>query len=605
MYGKDVRGSIHDGIDAINKETEAASSLSKITKNKQAILETKYDNQIANMTNENPSISELVDFRTSGFTGETFITAGKRADVIDELLLEQEQRLRESGLNVKSKRFGAIGDGKSHPLSERFETLEKAKSIYPHATSLSQEIDWAAIQLALDECYNHGINYGEDGSTPSIVLIPFGLYLTGDSFVWRQGVKILGTGTMRGNNIVGKSGGTTIMLKKDVNKSVFYANTFIHGSSMLDVKIVQEEGSVLDVSNAHGIHIDGNPKEISGFGELTYLDRVAIEYMGGDGIKFGQGTESQPINLGHLSLHRNQGYGINFDGENYGHVRALSIKGDLKSSYKGKGLIRIANVSGQSNFLFETVGVEADGTGNINEAIMIENTTAPNITIQQLDIRVFGDLSNEAAAIRVKSSTISTSNIGPVLNVVKVVQSVTSGKTGYKYFLYDENIVSASPQSYILMSTVNKKGVITDSVIKYQNNWNNPRAADIYRSVKDGKTWSVGAGNHITSKNHQNDHVMRINHPENGATDGEVAWYPGTETNIMRLLNHGELWLLKSLSLGNAYDSPIIKILTGSGSPEGVVTGWKGWIYLRDDGGSGTTLYVKETGLGNMGWVAK
>jgi hypothetical protein len=43
----------------------------------------------------------------------------------------------------------------------------------------------------------------------------------------------------------------------------------------------------------------------------------------------------------------------------------------------------------------------------------------------------------------------------------------------------------------------------------------------------------------------------------------------------------------------------------GTGSPEGVVTAPVGTAYLRDDGGAGTTLYVKDSGAGNTGWVAK
>jgi len=43
----------------------------------------------------------------------------------------------------------------------------------------------------------------------------------------------------------------------------------------------------------------------------------------------------------------------------------------------------------------------------------------------------------------------------------------------------------------------------------------------------------------------------------------------------------------------------------GSGSPEGVVTAVVGSIYTRSDGGAGTTLYVKESGSGNTGWIAK
>ena len=43
----------------------------------------------------------------------------------------------------------------------------------------------------------------------------------------------------------------------------------------------------------------------------------------------------------------------------------------------------------------------------------------------------------------------------------------------------------------------------------------------------------------------------------------------------------------------------------GSGSPEGVVTAPVGSIYHRTDGGASTSLYVKESGTGNTGWIAK
>lgn len=44
---------------------------------------------------------------------------------------------------------------------------------------------------------------------------------------------------------------------------------------------------------------------------------------------------------------------------------------------------------------------------------------------------------------------------------------------------------------------------------------------------------------------------------------------------------------------------------SGSGSPEGVLTAPVGSLYTRTNGGAGTTLYVKESGSGNTGWVAK
>lgn len=46
-------------------------------------------------------------------------------------------------------------------------------------------------------------------------------------------------------------------------------------------------------------------------------------------------------------------------------------------------------------------------------------------------------------------------------------------------------------------------------------------------------------------------------------------------------------------------------LITGTGSPEGVVTATKGSQFLRTDSAQTTSLYVKETVSGNTGWVAK
>lgn len=48
-----------------------------------------------------------------------------------------------------------------------------------------------------------------------------------------------------------------------------------------------------------------------------------------------------------------------------------------------------------------------------------------------------------------------------------------------------------------------------------------------------------------------------------------------------------------------------LRLLTGTGTPEGAVTAGVGTLFLRTDGGTSTTLYVKESGTGNTGWVAK
>lgn len=46
-------------------------------------------------------------------------------------------------------------------------------------------------------------------------------------------------------------------------------------------------------------------------------------------------------------------------------------------------------------------------------------------------------------------------------------------------------------------------------------------------------------------------------------------------------------------------------LIPGTGSPEGAVSAPVGSVFLRGDGGAATTFYVKESGTGNTGWVAK
>ena len=48
-----------------------------------------------------------------------------------------------------------------------------------------------------------------------------------------------------------------------------------------------------------------------------------------------------------------------------------------------------------------------------------------------------------------------------------------------------------------------------------------------------------------------------------------------------------------------------IQDLAGTGTPEGNVTARIGSTYRRDDGGAGTSFYVKESGTGATGWVGK
>lgn len=56
---------------------------------------------------------------------------------------------------------------------------------------------------------------------------------------------------------------------------------------------------------------------------------------------------------------------------------------------------------------------------------------------------------------------------------------------------------------------------------------------------------------------------------------------------------------------GTVFQFSDVSIRAGTGSPEGVVSAVVGSLYLRRNGGASTTLYVKQSGTGNTGWVAK
>lgn len=60
-----------------------------------------------------------------------------------------------------------------------------------------------------------------------------------------------------------------------------------------------------------------------------------------------------------------------------------------------------------------------------------------------------------------------------------------------------------------------------------------------------------------------------------------------------------------SLSITNPAGTILATHTAGSGSPQGVITAPPGSVYSNTAGGAGASLWVKESGTGNTGWVAK
>ena len=104
--------------------------------------------------------------------------------------------------------------------------------------------------------------------------------------------------------------------------------------------------------------------------------------------------------------------------------------------------------------------------------------------------------------------------------------------------------------------------------------------------------------------------VQLFNHAETGFT----RLILGTnDTNGASIVKNGSDLQFKNGSaagycsveaLAYGFSSAALDIGTGTGDPEGVRTRNVGSLYLRTDGGAGTTLYIKQSGTGNTGWAA-
>lgn len=90
----------------------------------------------------------------------------------------------------------------------------------------------------------------------------------------------------------------------------------------------------------------------------------------------------------------------------------------------------------------------------------------------------------------------------------------------------------------------------------------------------------------------------------------------GNSANLFEVYKAGALFsyldpfggFFAATIVGNSYvqtGTGTTRWYTGTGSPETVVAATIGSLYSRTDGGGSTTLYVKESGAGNTGWIAK
>src|SRR5699024_8253611 len=81
IYGKEVRGSLADGLEAVNKETEDATEISVNVERRQDSVESQFDDLLSERSEDKKvDNEETIAARTNRETGENHKTLGNRLD---------------------------------------------------------------------------------------------------------------------------------------------------------------------------------------------------------------------------------------------------------------------------------------------------------------------------------------------------------------------------------------------------------------------------------------------------------------------------------------------------------------------------------------------
>lgn len=136
----------------------------------------------ANATSSVPGFMSTTDKQKLDALGDDFYTKTELASV----LTTRAMQLALSDF-VSIKDFGTIGDGTLHTLQEwvdsgKFSGLAAIQVVYPKVTSLTQSIDWAAVQTCVD------VNKGGE------CIAPKGQYVMTDTVVVPTGTTLNGQG---------------------------------------------------------------------------------------------------------------------------------------------------------------------------------------------------------------------------------------------------------------------------------------------------------------------------------------------------------------------------------------------------------------------------
>jgi hypothetical protein len=120
-------------------------------------------------------------------------------------------------------------------------------------------------------------------------------------------------------------------------------------------------------------------------------------------------------------------------------------------------------------------------------------------------------------------------------------------------------------------------------------------------SIQNDVIFARDAANTLAQRNSTNAQTLRVYETDSGANDEYLEISAASGTNVIRPQATGS----GTASVVRYHTTTAVFWTSGSGSPESVVTAPVGSMYTDTAGGAATTLYVKESGTGSTGWIAK
>jgi hypothetical protein len=136
--------------------------------------------------------------------------------------------------------------------------------------------------------------------------------------------------------------------------------------------------------------------------------------------------------------------------------------------------------------------------------------------------------------------------------------------------------------------------------------WSRKTVADAYELTELGAATHTHTLSQITDDGTmaaQNANAVVITGGEYQVATGRIT---GTSNSafVVEQAGGSDVFRINTTAREIVFEGVLIK--SGNGTPEGVVAAIPGSLFLRQDGGAGTTLYTKESGVGtNTGWVGK